>query len=148
MRIELRGFKCDLTPEEEADLREQLEGISPRGEVCSASNNLLDAATLAERLGVSREFVYDHAKELGGEQLGNGPRGRWRFPAPNTSRRSTGSEGTARPDPRAKPSPPRRRKASSTELLAVRGKSPYPAPNEKRPPEAVEAPAEGLDKEG
>jgi hypothetical protein len=39
---------------------------------------LVDAATLAERLGVERDWVYAHAKELHGVRLG-GPRGRLRF---------------------------------------------------------------------
>jgi hypothetical protein len=40
---------------------------------------LVDAATLADALGVSRDCVYTHASELGGERIGNGPRGRLRF---------------------------------------------------------------------
>jgi len=40
---------------------------------------LVDAATLAATLGVSRDFVYEHADELGALRLGNGPRARLRF---------------------------------------------------------------------
>jgi hypothetical protein len=40
---------------------------------------LVDAATLAVELGVSRDFIYTHASELGGERIGDGPRGRLRF---------------------------------------------------------------------
>jgi hypothetical protein len=40
---------------------------------------LVDAARLAERLGVSRDFVYAHADELGARRLGSGPRARLRF---------------------------------------------------------------------
>ena len=40
---------------------------------------LVDAATVARALGVSRDCVYAHAAELGGERIGNGPRGRLRF---------------------------------------------------------------------
>ncbi len=39
---------------------------------------LVDAATLAARLGVRREWVYRHARQLGAVRLG-GPRGRLRF---------------------------------------------------------------------
>jgi hypothetical protein len=39
---------------------------------------LLDAAQLAERLGVERDWVYAHAAQLGGVRLG-GPKGRLRF---------------------------------------------------------------------
>jgi hypothetical protein len=40
---------------------------------------LIDAAQLAQRLGVSREWVYEHANELGAITLGGGPRPRLRF---------------------------------------------------------------------
>lgn len=40
---------------------------------------LVDAACVAERLGVSRDFVYAHAEELGVRRLGSGPRPRLRF---------------------------------------------------------------------
>lgn len=39
---------------------------------------LVDAATLARRLGVRREWVYRHAQQLGAMRLG-GPHGRMRF---------------------------------------------------------------------
>jgi hypothetical protein len=40
---------------------------------------LVDAAAVAEALGVSRQTIYSHAAELGGERVGTGPRARWRF---------------------------------------------------------------------
>lgn len=40
----------------------------------------LDAHQLAQRLGVSREWVYEHADELGASRIGSGPRPRLRFP--------------------------------------------------------------------
>lgn len=40
---------------------------------------LVDAATLADKLGVSRDCVYAHADELGCQRIGGGPRGRLRF---------------------------------------------------------------------
>ena len=40
---------------------------------------LIDAATLAIELGVSRAFVYEHAAALGALKLGGGPRARLRF---------------------------------------------------------------------
>jgi hypothetical protein len=43
---------------------------------------LVDAATLARVLGVTRDFIYAHAVELGGRRLGDvgdGKRPRWRF---------------------------------------------------------------------
>jgi hypothetical protein len=43
------------------------------------ATRLLDAAQLARRLGVSRDWVYAHANELGALVLGTGPRARLRF---------------------------------------------------------------------
>lgn len=40
---------------------------------------LVDAATVADALGISRDWVYAHAQELGGARVGAGPRGRLRF---------------------------------------------------------------------
>jgi hypothetical protein len=40
---------------------------------------LVDAATLAQTLGVSRDTVYAHADELGGRRVGDGARPRLRF---------------------------------------------------------------------
>jgi hypothetical protein len=40
---------------------------------------LVDAARVAEYLGVSRAFVYEHADELGVHRLGAGPKARLRF---------------------------------------------------------------------
>ena len=41
--------------------------------------HLVDAYELAARLNVSRDTIYQHAKELGGQRIGDGPRGRLRF---------------------------------------------------------------------
>jgi hypothetical protein len=48
-----------------------------------APGGLVDAATAAAALGVSRDCVYSHAAELGGKRIGNGPRGRLRFDLDN-----------------------------------------------------------------
>lgn len=40
---------------------------------------IVDARTLAARLRVSRDFVYRHARELGGVALTAGEKPRWRF---------------------------------------------------------------------
>jgi hypothetical protein len=37
-------------------------------------------AEVARRLGVSREWVYEHAEELGASRIGTGSRPRLRFP--------------------------------------------------------------------
>ncbi|MGA8720316.1 MAG: hypothetical protein WB557_20070 [Solirubrobacteraceae bacterium] len=53
------------------------EGLSPRPSEATA---WLHAQEVAQRLGVSREWVYEHADELGALRIGSGPRPRLRFP--------------------------------------------------------------------
>lgn len=52
-----------------------------------ADPELIDAAEVARRFGLSRDYVYRHADKLGAIRLGNGPRPRLRFD-PATVRRS------------------------------------------------------------
>lgn len=56
-------------------LKEQ--GFSPQA---AQQTEWLDALEVARRLGVSREWVYEHAEELGATRLGSGRRPRLRFP--------------------------------------------------------------------
>ncbi len=84
---------------------------------------LVDAATLAAELGVSRDCVYTHANELGGERIGDGPRGRLRFDLDQAlaawTSRSASQEPQGPPVPAAARS--RRRQAGGdTRLLPVR----------------------------
>lgn len=92
------------------------------------SVRLVDAATLATALGVSRDFVYAHASELGGERIGSGPRGRLRFDfdralaAWTTCSRSKGSPTPNPPAPTDDPARRgRQRMGSRPELLPIRG---------------------------
>lgn len=57
-----------------------LLGGSPTESSPSAGvGKLVDAAAVAQALGVSRQTVYANAAELGGKRIGKGPRARWRF---------------------------------------------------------------------
>jgi hypothetical protein len=44
-----------------------------------AGLRLVSAAEVARELNVGRQWVYEHAEELGARRLGDGPRGRLRF---------------------------------------------------------------------
>ena len=66
--------------------------------------SLVDAREVAFALGVSRDYVYAHREELGGERIGQGPRGRLRFDldrALSTSISRSVSEGSPATDPPA-----------------------------------------------
>jgi hypothetical protein len=43
------------------------------------SRRLVSAAEVARELGMSRAYVYEHARELGAQRFGDGPRARLRF---------------------------------------------------------------------
>lgn len=81
---------------------------------------LVDAAEVARRFGVSRDYLYAHAEDLGAVRLGSGPKARLRFD-PERVRETL----AARPQEPSQPAvsrPPRRtRQRSNAELLPVRG---------------------------
>lgn len=86
----------------------------------------LTAAEVAERLGVTRAYVYEHAAELGVVRLGGGRRPRIRFDPRILDRALRGNESAQREEPRPERNEPRRRKSerrrrASYELLPVRG---------------------------
>jgi len=78
-------------------------------------SGLVDAATLARELGVSRAFVYDHASHLGAVRLGSGSKPRLRFDiAKAKAAEVTGEVGTIVP-----PRVARRRGRPATGKVAV-----------------------------
>jgi hypothetical protein len=119
----LRLHPADL--EELADaiadrLASRLIGLPNRGE-------LLTAAEVAQRFGVDRGWVYEHADELGGMRLGDGPRGRLRFDAAALDEAVTTRQGGKTSDA-PEPAPrrgshrrPRRTTGAATPLLPIRG---------------------------
>jgi hypothetical protein len=83
-----------------------------------SAGGLVDAKTLAQLLGVSRDFVYERAAELGGVKLGTGSRAPWRFNVDRARAALTSSE---------RPAPARRRRVrrttttNGTPLMAYEG---------------------------
>jgi hypothetical protein len=59
---------------------EALHGLEP---------SLLTAADVANQYGLSRGWVYKHARELGGQRMGTGPKARLRFRAREVQMRLT-----------------------------------------------------------
>jgi hypothetical protein len=83
-----------------------------RDEAPASSPRLADAAQVARELGVDREWVYAHARDLGATRLG-GDRGRWRFDLARIRRDlACPAASTSRPSGRRRPrrqQPKRRR---------------------------------------
>jgi hypothetical protein len=97
-------------------------------------SQLVDAATVARMLGVTRDCVYAHASELGARRIGDGTRGRLRFDLDGAvsawTARSTSKESQATQTPAAADTSSRRRDrrlGSGTGLLPIRGPD---SPNE------------------
>jgi len=92
------------------------------------SGSLVTAQVLASMLGVSREFVYRHADELGGQRIGNGERSRLRFDAEAALTRWSGRQRSNESQPAkapvaARPQAVRRRARSvpAAHLLPIGG---------------------------
>jgi hypothetical protein len=71
-----------------------------------APQALVDAATLARQLGVSRATIYEHARELGAVRVGGAARGRLRFD-PQQVLRTLSSKAALGEPPSARHAKPR-----------------------------------------
>lgn len=98
------------------------------GTVSPDASELVDAAKVARRFGVSVEWVRDHADELGVVRLGDGPRPRLRFDLEQVRRamaaRQTSDDSPPPPEPASPPVHARRRRRGATadaQLLPIRG---------------------------
>ena len=91
--------------------------------------SLIDVIELARRTGLSRTWIYEHARELGAIRLGDGPRARLRF-NPDTVKRLLERE----PPPRVEPTPARQRRPiramNDIELLPITTNRPQPPASE------------------
>ncbi len=86
---------------------------------------LLTARAVAERFGVSREWVYEHKAELGAILLGDGPRPRLRFdPARVSMMLHAANVAVPRADPPVARARTRRHGVppGGAELLPIRGR--------------------------
>jgi hypothetical protein len=93
---------------------------------------VLTAADVARQFGLSRGWVYRHARELGGQRMGKGPKARLRFTLSDVQRRlgglQIGDNQADRPTKRAVP---------EAELLAI-GPRGGPAGASRLRPEALQ----------
>jgi hypothetical protein len=121
MRLKIGGGAVlDVTPEVAEDLRRQLSVHSPGCE-------LVDAAAAAKQLGVSRVFVYEHARELGGQKVGCGPKAPWRFDPAGLTGTAPTTKVEHPPEPKPTKHTRRGETSAGVKLLEIRGTSPYAA---------------------
>jgi hypothetical protein len=86
--------------------------------------SLVTAAVVAQRLGVSRGWVYEHAAMLGVRRLGSGPKARLRFDLEEVDR-ALRAQPTPPDLPNAEPTAIRRRRSRQSEgieLLPILGR--------------------------
>lgn len=79
---------------------------------------LVDAAAIARLFGVSRDFVYQHADELGAVRLGDGPKARLRFDPTRVGR--VLRRPPEKPTPASRRHTRRRATRRSSSLLPIR----------------------------
>jgi hypothetical protein len=109
-----------MTPAEiEAVAQRVAELLRPElarlGDQAPLADGLVDAQALGRLLGVSRDFVYRHAEQLGAVRLGTGGRGRLRFD-PAAARAGMGRL----PAPTAPPVRRQRRTRTTGDLLPIK----------------------------
>lgn len=96
----LRAY-AELTPQVIEQIAQRAAELIRGGEAPRAQDppRLLAPSELARRLGVSREWVYEHATELGAIAIGDGPKPRLRFD-PQTAEAAMAAR-RRRPEPAA-----------------------------------------------
>jgi hypothetical protein len=94
-------------------------------ETAASPNKLLTPAELAQELGRSRDFIYDHADELGVSRVGDGPQPRLYFDLKRARERLASLATTNGSQPRVPERRTRRlkRRTASVELLPVKERS-------------------------
>jgi hypothetical protein len=83
------------------------DGFGPYGDVHAVS----------ARFGVSPDFVYAHARELGAIRLGEGPRARLRFDLKAVERRLLDNARSPAPAPKPRHRRPRKQRDRALELI-------------------------------
>jgi pantoate kinase len=67
----------------------------------SVSSALVDAAEVARRFSLSRDYVYEHADKLDAVRIGSGPKARLRFDPARVAEVLTGSRQSESQDTRS-----------------------------------------------
>ena len=105
LAMELTDTTMVLSPEDvEAVARRTVELLNGAG---PATFKLVGARELADRLGVSVDYVYGHATQLGAIRLGGGQRPRIRFDVETARRALEDSRGHSRSQSRTHGTPRR-----------------------------------------
>jgi hypothetical protein len=123
----LHGLPVRLAPDQLVELADLVAERLQRAASPADSPRLVDAGTVGRAIGMTAAYVREHAAELGGCRMGDGPRPRWRFDLDRAAAAWT-SLSTSRPPlvPDSAPQARSRRRRSAQSgsgvpLLPVRG---------------------------
>jgi hypothetical protein len=124
----MRRAAVELTPEAVEQIAQRVAQLLRHQPIDSdpvvAKSSLVSAVELAQQLGVTRAWVYEHARELGAIRLGEGPRPRLRFDpdvAAQTLRRHHVQQAPASPPDKGTYRAHRRPVERAVPLLPLRG---------------------------
>jgi hypothetical protein len=127
----LHGMALRLAPDQLVELAdlvaERLQRVQQAPAPPASAPCLVNASTVAEAIGMSAPWVREHAAELGGQRMGDGPRPRLRFDLEKARAAWAARSASERPSvPDSAPQPGSRRRrstpsGSSVPLLPVRG---------------------------
>jgi hypothetical protein len=121
-----RGAQVNLDPDSIEAVAQRVAELLRDG---GLHGELIDAAEVARRFGVTRDYVYAHAGRLGAISLSNRPKARLRFDPRRVAEamgvRKAGSGGGGEERPRSGPRGQRRRRRKQVgSILPVHGKQP------------------------
>jgi hypothetical protein len=122
----VRRVLAELAPDTIEHIARRVAEILGHGEVAVRTRSeLIDARELARRTGLSRAWIYEHARQLGAIKLGDGPRPRLRFDPQTVNealRRSTEPPDTSAQPVSDRRGRPRRDELPDVELLPIRSR--------------------------
>jgi hypothetical protein len=118
----VRRAAAELTPEAIEQIARRVAELLRQEQVETAKvprgpARLLNASELAQHLGLTRAWVYEHADELGAKRLGSGPRARLRFDLQRASASLGGADSgrlTRGRAPQSPTLPPRTRRPAES----------------------------------
>jgi hypothetical protein len=136
-RTRLRAAIEQLPPETIEAIAQRVADLLRAEPATHSASRLVDAGQLARQLGLTRAWVYEHARDLGAIRLGDGPKARLRFNPATAANALADVDDAPAPATRKVPAAtrgrPRREPPPSGPLLPIRGQSPSAAGVPPRP---------------
>ncbi len=112
-----------LIARQQHEILRRLDRLEHGGEEAdNGSGRLLSPRELADRLGMSAQWIREHAEDLGGIRLGAGPKPRYHFD-PELARERLAARSNRSEPTKPKQRRRRKRRVAGTELLPVKDRA-------------------------